>query len=210
MKYIVAVAVSLVILVAFVFSAVVVGRKHSGYVVQAALWSIVFVVWSTITKNWDAIVARTSSSPADSKGPIFAGHVKYTIVAGVLLIAGVATFGLMHSPINAGTPQEKVPATSRERNLGRIPHVPSCLDWLSVDLNASLRVEMTEDSKYSMAFVGLEKEDTILIYVACSPDMTFVARQIMNMSVETDRKVIVMRAESLGWTSWLKVREEFQ
>lgn len=84
-------------------------------------------------------------------------------------------------------------------------------DWIkcAVELNANLRVDLTSKNNYSMSFIGLETEDTILIYVACAYNMTLVVRQCMNTHIETAWKVIAKRAESFGWISWLKVQERF-
>jgi hypothetical protein len=58
---------------------------------------------------------------------------------------------------------------------------------------------------YSMDFVGLAAENTILLYVRYLPS---VNREIMNGSIENAKNVISIAAKGEGWSSWLKIRED--
>ena len=87
------------------------------------------------------------------------------------------------------------------------PYTPSRLDWLAVDLNASGRIQLTNNNGYLLSYVPIANEDTILIYVKYMRD---VNREAMNISIDSARKVIKMKAKSYGWDNWLKVREKIE
>jgi len=87
------------------------------------------------------------------------------------------------------------------------PYTPSRLQWLAVELNADLRVPLSEATKYLMAFVPIEKEDTILIQVRYIPS---VNREVMNMALSTAREVISIKVKGYGWDLWLRVKEDVQ
>src|ERR1035441_7635624 len=89
---------------------------------------------------------------------------------------------------------------------GSKPYTPTRLEWLAVDLNARMRRDMTAENEFTMAFVRLEKEDAILIYVDYLPS---VDRQRMNQTVDTARKVIAVESKGRGWP-WLKVKERIE
>src|SRR5678816_989935 len=67
------------------------------------------------------------------------------------------------------------------------PYTPTRLEWFAVTMNAGLRVELSEANGYSLDFVPIQNEDSILIYVRYLPT---VNRQVMNMSIDSARKVI--------------------
>ena len=90
---------------------------------------------------------------------------------------------------------------------GAKPYIPSRLEWLGVELNANLRVSMSVDNGYLMSFVPIEKENVILIYVRHLPK---VNREVMNISINSAREVISIKAKQYGWDSWLEVREDIQ
>ena len=90
------------------------------------------------------------------------------------------------------------------QNEGLKPYTPTRLEWLALDYNARLRVELSESSGFSMGFVDV-KGDTILIYVRY---FLSVNRETMNMAINGAREVISMDAKSRGWSSWLKMKED--
>ena len=92
------------------------------------------------------------------------------------------------------------------RHPGAEPHVPTRIDWLTTVLQASLRVEMTEQNGYLLQIANPDTE-TILIYVRYLPS---VNREVMNMNIDSARKVIQITAKSYGWDSWVRVREDIQ
>ena len=94
-----------------------------------------------------------------------------------------------------------------KRLFGNQPYAPTRLEWLEVELNAGLRVNLSEESGFSMDFVPIGNEDTILIYVRYLPS---VNRTIMNMSIDAARKVIAIKTKSYGWSGWLKVKENVE
>jgi hypothetical protein len=87
------------------------------------------------------------------------------------------------------------------------PYVPTRLEWLALELNATSRVDLSLDSKYGMSFIDHDSEDTILIFVRYLPT---VDREIMNKSIDNAKKSISKMAESRGWSSWLKVKESVE
>jgi len=70
-----------------------------------------------------------------------------------------------------------------------------------------MRVDLTMDSGYMLDFIPIENEDTIIIRVIYIPS---VNREVMNMSVDTARRVISEESNSRGWSSWLKVKEQIE
>ena len=87
---------------------------------------------------------------------------------------------------------------------GMEPYVPTRLEWLVLEFNATSRVDLSLDSGYSMDFQDDSARDTIVIYVRYLPT---VNREIMNRSIETAKKGISLFAEAHGWSSWLKIKE---
>lgn len=90
---------------------------------------------------------------------------------------------------------------------GAKPYTPSRLEWLAVELNAGSRVPLSVENGYSMDFVPLENENTILIFVKYLPS---VNREIMNMDINTSREIIAMESKARGWSSWLRVKERVE
>jgi tRNA threonylcarbamoyladenosine modification (KEOPS) complex Pcc1 subunit len=95
---------------------------------------------------------------------------------------------------------------------GYKPYTPTRLEWLAVELNAQMRRDPTPLSEYAVMFVPLEKEDAILIYVTYLPSVDKVpeSRQRMNLTLDMARKVIAMKSNARGWSSWLKVKERVE
>jgi hypothetical protein len=89
-----------------------------------------------------------------------------------------------------------------------MPYTPSRLEWLAVALSARGRVELSTTTGYSIDFVPIENENTILIFVTYVPSI--VEREIMNTQIEGARQAIAIESKSRGWSSWLKVREKVE
>ena len=89
---------------------------------------------------------------------------------------------------------------------GLQPYVPSRIEWLTTTLQASLRTDLTEETKFVLQITSPDSE-TILIYVRYLPD---VNREVMNINIDSAREVIRITARSYGWDKWLKVREDIQ
>jgi hypothetical protein len=90
---------------------------------------------------------------------------------------------------------------------GMKDYIPSRLEWLAVELNANYRIDMYDLEGYLLSFIPLEKENTILIFVRYTRQTN---REVMNIGIDTARKVIEMNAKSRGWNSWLKVKEKIE
>jgi hypothetical protein len=95
---------------------------------------------------------------------------------------------------------------------GSKPYTPTRLEWLAVELNSEMRKEPTELSEYLITFAPLPKEDAILIIVRYLPSVDRIpeSRQRMNLTLDTARKVIAIKAIGRGWSSWLKVKERIE
>lgn len=87
------------------------------------------------------------------------------------------------------------------------PYTPTKLEWFSVELNASYRIELNQDNGYLLLFYPIQKEDTIVIMVRYRPS---VQRETINVVIESARQAIKASAEFYGWDKWLKVREDVQ
>jgi hypothetical protein len=90
-------------------------------------------------------------------------------------------------------------------NQGSKNYSPSRLEWLAVEFNSRLRVPLSEETGYSLEFVPLERQDTLLIAVSYLPG---VNRAVMNLAISNARDLIAMKAKYHGWSNWLKVRED--
>lgn len=90
---------------------------------------------------------------------------------------------------------------------GSKPYTPTPLEWLAVTLNANYRTDMVGDGTFSISFVDIGNEDTILIYVRY---MRSTNREAMNIGVDAARKVLDIEVKSRGWDSWVKVREKVE
>ena len=86
---------------------------------------------------------------------------------------------------------------------GSKAYIPSRLEWLAVDLNASLRVSFSNENKYYMGFAH-GQDDSIIIYIRYMPD---VNRELMNKTIDSTKEIIKMRLESHKWTS-IKIKED--
>jgi hypothetical protein len=103
MKYVAAVIASIVVLLLFAFFAAAIGWRHGGGImVQSFLWAILAVVWVTITKNWDAILARLKNGGnSGNQPPILATGHSQIIIAGVILILIAAMFATIVSKLGS-------------------------------------------------------------------------------------------------------------
>jgi hypothetical protein len=90
---------------------------------------------------------------------------------------------------------------------GNRPYTPTRLEWIAVELNAELRVDLSESTGYSMQFVPIGNADTIVIWVLYLPS---VNREVMNMAIDSAKKIMATRTKSHGWSSWLKVTERVE
>jgi len=116
---------------------------------------------------------------------------KYVAVAA--LSAFVSIFGFAY-------------AQSQRLSPGAEPFTPTRIDWLTTTLQASLREDVLQTDGYQLLITSPDSE-TILIYVRYMPD---VNGRVMNLSIDTARKVIQITAKSYGWDKWVKIREDIQ
>ena len=86
------------------------------------------------------------------------------------------------------------------------PYTPNRIEWLVLVLQTQLRQDQTVDSPFSLNVVATDHE-TILIFVTYQPNAD---RVIMNMAVDTARKVIQITTKGYGWSSWVKIKERIE
>jgi hypothetical protein len=90
---------------------------------------------------------------------------------------------------------------------GMKPYTPTRLEWLAVELNATNRTDLNDLEGYTLSFIAMEKENTILIYVGHTQKTN---RQAMNIAINNARKIIEIYSKSRGWDSWIKIREKIE
>lgn len=86
-------------------------------------------------------------------------------------------------------------ASAQVRDLSRPglqPHIPTRIEWLTTVLQASLRSDITEESKFLLQIASPDSE-TILIYVRYLPN---VNREVMNLHIDAAREVIRITSKS--------------
>jgi hypothetical protein len=97
-------------------------------------------------------------------------------------------------------------AQIKEAHPGAQPDTPTRIDWLTTTLQAALRQDLTVENGFSLDIAEPDSE-TVLIYVRYLPN---VDRTIMNMTIDTARKVIQTTAQSYGWDGWVKIKEDVE
>jgi hypothetical protein len=88
---------------------------------------------------------------------------------------------------------------------GAKPYSLTRLQWLALDMEARMHMDMTDRDGISFDFVSLEEENAILLHVRYLPRAD---REIMNQRIEIAKNVINIKAKYEGWSSWLKIRED--
>jgi len=106
-----------------------------------------------------------------------------------------ATMSLQSTAVGQTIPQSE----------GAQRYAPSRLEWLAVELNSEMGVSLIDGHNYSIQFVALDSQNTLLIAVFYLPN---VSREEMNLTLDNARKLTEMKAKYYGWTSWLKIRED--
>lgn len=94
---------------------------------------------------------------------------------------------------------------------GSMPYTPTRAEWLAVNLNGAQATHGIRDSGFTLHFIAdkrLEHQNTIIIFCSYAPER--VNRTFMNLSIQVARQAIMQHAESYGWDSWVKIRENIQ
>ena len=89
---------------------------------------------------------------------------------------------------------------------GLEPYTPTRIEWLTMDLEASNRVELSSETGCSLDYATADS-DTVTIFVRHLPTAD---RRIINMAVDTARKLITSSAKRYGWDGWVRVREDIE
>jgi hypothetical protein len=90
---------------------------------------------------------------------------------------------------------------------GAKPYVPSRLEWLATDMQSRFGQRLSLTHEYLMDFIGVEAENTLLIYVRCLPTAN---RAIMNEDIEAAKQAIAIQNRKRGWAKWIRVREDIK
>ena len=97
-------------------------------------------------------------------------------------------------------------ALPEKRSPGLQPFTPTRIDWLVTHLQANLREDLTEEKNFNLNISSSDPE-TVVIYVRYLPT---VDRKIMNLDIDTARKVIHVVAQTYGWDGWVKIKEDVE
>ncbi|MFC1608032.1 hypothetical protein ACFL47_08690 [Candidatus Latescibacterota bacterium] len=105
-------------------------------------------------------------------------------------------------------------AIGQEKKLpeGMMPHTPQRMEWLTVLMNANYSKDHITSSEsaatggYRISYSGDAIKNTITINIMYS---SMTDREEMNNFIEIYRKMIEEHAVMYGWTSWLKIKEEY-
>ena len=89
---------------------------------------------------------------------------------------------------------------------GLTPYTPTQIEWLALAVNSQLRQDFSADRTFSMSVFQLDHE-TLLIFVRY---YSTVNREIMNSTIDSARKIIMITAKSYGWDNWVKIRERVE
>ena len=89
---------------------------------------------------------------------------------------------------------------------GQKAYTPKRMEWLTTTLQAQLRKDMTDGSKFLVQIVAKDSE-TLVLYVRYLAD---VNKDAMNIQLNADREVIKLTAKAYGWDKWLVVQEDIQ
>ena len=95
-------------------------------------------------------------------------------------------------------------SAQRTSHPGSEPFTPTRMDWLIVNLQACCRHDGLSVDGFDLQLTNPEPE-TVLIYVSYLPN---VNRAAMNLTIDSVKKVVDIKAKSYGWQSWVKVRED--
>ncbi len=118
-------------------------------------------------------------------------------------LAALAVFALCTGALftwrNIAYAQRKIPP-------GLEPYTPTRIEWLIVELQANYRVELSSETGYSLDYVSPDNV-TVLILVQHTPDAD---RRIINMAVDTARRLVEMDLKSRGWQNWVRLREDIR
>jgi hypothetical protein len=120
------------------------------------------------------------------------------------LFAGLA-IALSLSLSGAALAQDaKAPA--KASHPGQKAYTPTRMEWLTTTLQAQLRKDLTDGSKFLVQIVAKDSE-TLVLYVRYLADVNKAA---MDIQLNADREVIKLTAKAYGWDKWLKVTEDIQ
>ena len=97
-------------------------------------------------------------------------------------------------------------ASAKASHPGQKSYTPTRMEWLNTTLQAQLRKDLTDSSKFLVQFYAKDAE-TLVMYVRYLADVNKVA---MDIQLNANREVIKVTAKAYGWDKWLKVTEDIQ
>jgi hypothetical protein len=125
-------------------------------------------------------------------------HIMKRLIAGFAIALSLSLSGA------AIAQSAKAPA--KASHPGQAAYTPKRMEWLTTTLQAQLRKDMTDGSKFLVQIVAKDSE-TLVLYVRYLAD---VNKDAMNIQLNADREVIKLTAKAYGWDKWLVVQEDIQ
>ena len=113
----------------------------------------------------------------------------------VLAVAFGAVLGLTSSGVFSA---------QRASHPGAEPFTPTRMDWLIVELQACCRHDGLSVDGFDLQFTNPDPE-TVLIYVTY---LSTVDREAMNVTIDSMKRVIDIKAKGYGWQNWVNVKED--
>ena len=97
-------------------------------------------------------------------------------------------------------------AQAKASHPGQKAYTPTRMEWLVTSLQAQLRKDMTDSSKFMVQIYAKDSE-TLVMYVLHLAD---VNKNAMDIQLKANREVIKLTTKAYGWDKWVKVTEDIQ
>ena len=120
------------------------------------------------------------------------------------LFAGLAI--VLSLSLSGAVLAQTAQAPAKASHPGQKSYTPTRMEWLNTTLQAQLRKDLTDSSKFLVQFYAKDAE-TLVMYVRYLADVNKVA---MDIQLNANREVIKVTAKAYGWDKWLKVTEDIQ
>ena len=125
------------------------------------------------------------------------------LIAGLAIALSLSFTGAAMAQ-DAKAPAAKEPA--KASHPGQARYTPTRMEWLTTTLQAQLRKDMTDSSKFLVQIVARDSE-TLVMYVRYLADVNKAA---MDIQLNANREVIKLTTKAYGWDKWVKVTEDIQ
>lgn len=94
----------------------------------------------------------------------------------------------------------------KENHPGLTPYIPTQIEWLALIADSVVHHKATIEEPFFISVIH-EDHETLQIFVRYSSN---VNREIMNLTIDSAREIIRMKAKSYGWQNWVKIRERVE